>query len=142
MSVKVLVVKPQANVLEVEAECVYRGDCGKLINPNENVAIEMVWVNEERTLALLVDEDGLPKQLPINFFVEISSNPFHPVQAIVGTVLFVRFKKVDPCAEEIWDYELEDITEADKSTVKKLLNPELLDTLFRRYKNGESGFIG
>ena len=82
---------------------------------------------------LVVDEDGLRKRLPVNFYMPFKGSPY-PVQKIVGDVVFIRNKKVDYDGE-IPDWEVTDIAEADIDWVARLLDPaaqEMLSITFER----------
>ena len=98
---KVIVKEPgrMAKVVDVDAR--YRCDVSGLIE--KGITREYVHIKPNE-LDMMVDEDGLMKQLPLNFFLECSS-PFFPVQAIVGTVVFCRYKWENPWEKEILDPE-------------------------------------
>lgn len=100
----------------------YRTDaCQKYTG--EGHRVEYVRLNEEGTLCLAVNEDGLPLQLETNFYLKLN-NPLFPFQKMVGTVCFVRHKYVNVYEEEIWDYEVEDLTDEDIAYINKLLDAE------------------
>lgn len=80
-----------------------------------------VWLDGDRTLAFVCDENAVLRKQPVNFFIEVP-NPFAPVQAIVGDVVFVRTKPCDPAVEEIWDYEVEDLLDTDIQLINYLLD--------------------
>lgn len=80
-----------------------------------------VWLDSEKTLAFVCDENATFKQQPVNFFIEVP-NIFAPVQTIVGDVVFVRTKPCDPATEEIWDYEVEDLRDTDILLINYLLD--------------------
>lgn len=74
-----------------------------------------------KDITVEVDEDGLAKQLPLNFLMSMQ-NPIYPVQYIVGTVVFARCKPCNPYEEEIWDFEVTDVTEKDIKRIEGYLN--------------------
>jgi hypothetical protein len=80
-----------------------------------------VWLDSERTLAFVCDENAALRKQPVNFFIE-APNPFAPVQAIAGDVVFIRTKPCDPATEEIWDYEVEDLLDTDIQLINYLLD--------------------
>ena len=98
----------------------------------ERTTTERVYL-EGTEFILVVDEDGLMKELPINFLMAFD-NPHFPVQLIVGDVVFIRNKPVDPRGGEIFDWEVTDITEQDFENVKTLLRPEAQMALIEAYK--------
>lgn len=66
------------------------------------------------SLTMYVDEDGINKELPLNFKIK-TNNPFYPVQDILGTVCFARGRIID---DEI---EYTDLTEEDKLIIMNLI---------------------
>lgn len=70
---------------------------------------------------MVVDEDGLRKRLPVNFYMPFEGSPY-PVQMVVGDVVFIRNKKVDYIGE-IPDWEVIDVTQADIDGINNLLDP-------------------
>ncbi len=66
------------------------------------------------SLTMYVDEDGLAKELPLNFKIK-TNNPFYPIQNIVGTVCFARGRIVDG------EIEYTDLTEEDKIVIMNLI---------------------
>jgi hypothetical protein len=132
---KFIIKKPDAPFEVIETDNTYSGECGKLIDGTENITVQRVYMNDNMTFTMLVDEDGLPKELPLNFFLTVN-NPYFPVQAIVGTVVFVRTKYVNPYEEEIWDFEVESITDEDIEQVEKLLDPAYQRGLAIQYSKG------
>jgi len=117
MRVLVKKVGKPAEVVEVDFK--YRGECAKLIS-EDKITSEYVHIIPNE-LAMIVDEDGLPKQLPLNFFMAMD-NPIYPIQAIVGNVVFARYKWENPWEKELWDFELEDITDEDISIVERFFD--------------------
>lgn len=114
----------------VEVDCKYRNEVARLIS-DDKITNEYVHIKVNE-LAMVVDEDGIAKQLPLNFFLE-TTNPYYPVQAIVGTVVFCRYQWENPWEKELWDYELRDITEDDVATVNKLFSVDRQMRLRKEY---------
>lgn len=132
---RIIIKKPDMPFEVIETGNTYSGECGKLIDVNEGITVQRVYLSKDMTFTMFVDEDGLSKELPLNFFLSVN-NPFHPVQAIVGTVVIVRTKYVDIYAEEIWDFEVEDITDDDIKMVEKMLDPTYQNKLMFEYSRG------
>lgn len=133
---KVMVKKVGYPLEVVETNEKYFGDCVRSFL-GENITVERVYMGGENPFEFImgVDEDGLPKQLPLNFLMEMN-NPHYPVQLIVGTVVFVRCKPCNPYEEEIWDYEVADITDSDKERVGKWLDREYQSRLMVAFAKG------
>lgn len=72
-------------------------------------------------MKIMVKEVGKMKQLPLSFLMSMQ-NPIYPVQYIVGTVVFTRCKTCNPYEEEIWDFEVTDVTEEDIKRIEGYLN--------------------
>lgn len=133
---KVMVKKVGCPLEVVETNEQYFGDCVKGIL-GERITVQRVYMGGENPFEFImgVDEDGLPKQLPLNFLMEMN-NPHYPVQLIVGTVVFVRCKPCNPYEEEIWDYEVADVTDSDKEKVEKWLDREYQSRLMVAFAKG------
>ena len=133
---KVMVKKVGCPLEVVETNEKYFGDCVRSFL-GENITVERVYMGGKNPFEFImgVDEDGLPKQLPLNFLMEMN-NPHYPVQLIVGTVVFVRCKPCNPYEEEIWDYEVADITDSDKEKVEKWLDREYQSRLMVAFAKG------
>lgn len=116
---KIIVKKPGENLKIIDFNCKFRNECGMFIGED----ITKQYVSLSRDLIMIIDEDGLSKQLPLNFFLEFN-NPYYPIQAIVGTVVFVKIKYVNPCEKEIWDFEVDDVSIDDIAFINKLLDAE------------------
>ena len=119
---KVMVKKVGCPLEVVETNEKYFGDCVRSFL-GKDITVERVYMGGDSPFEFImgVDEDGHPKQLPVNFLMEMS-NPIYPVQLIVGTVVFVRCKPCNPYEEEIWDYEVTDITDSDKERIGGMLD--------------------
>ena len=105
----------------VETNEKYFGECARSFLGND-ITIERVYLDGFEFI-LAVDEDGLSKQLPHNFFMIFERNPHYPVQTIVGDVLFIRNKPCNPCLKEVYDFEVTDVTDKDFKRVSDILNP-------------------
>lgn len=95
------------------------GDCVRSYL-GKDITVERVYLDGMEFM-MGVDEDGLVKQLPLNFLMSMQ-NPIYPVQYIVGTVVFARCKPCNPYEEEIWDFEVTDVTEEDIKRIEGYLN--------------------
>lgn len=93
---------------------------------------ERVYLESGMTFTMVVDEDGLAKELPLNFLMEMA-NTAYPVQLIAGDVVFVRTKYANAYNEGLWDYEVEDVTAADVEKVKGFLDSSLQEKLIRKF---------
>lgn len=98
----------------------YRLACVKKYTGRSDPA-EFVSLSLDGRLTLAVNENGLPLHLPTNFLMAMN-NPHFPVQKMVGTVVFTRIKPVET-DEEIWDYELTDLTDEDIKKIRFWLEP-------------------
>ncbi|MBR5356591.1 MAG: hypothetical protein IK121_06690 [Lachnospiraceae bacterium] len=115
----------------------YRSEVFKKVFTNAYLESVTLYDNptESSFLAMLVDEDGLLKDLPTNFFIS-KDNPIFPFQRIVGTVVFVRVKKLSSLYDE--DYKVLDLTEGDRIRINFLLqenNQAVLRDKYIMYKN-------
>lgn len=91
-------------------------------------------------LDICVNEDGLRQELPVNFLLETTS-AYWPIQKMVGTVVFVRTKPVDPC-REIYDYEVDDLTDQDIEHIRFLISEETQARLNSRFQDyGKGAFV-
>lgn len=117
---KVLLKKVGCPLEVVETDKKYFGECVKSFI-GKDITVERVYLDGFEFI-MGVDEDGLPKELPLNFLMGFNS-PHFPVQLIVGDVVFVRNKPCNPYDEEIWDFEVTDVTDSDKEKVEKILDP-------------------
>lgn len=93
---------------------------------------------EKRLLTMGVDEDGLAKELPTNFY--LATNNF-PSEKIVGVAVFTRHKYVNVFMENIYDYTLEDLTDLDIKSIERMLGEEYQREVEQIYKdNGGNTF--
>lgn len=115
----------------IETRDKYRGACARRFTGIEN-HVEFVPLNEDGTLCIGVNEDGLPLGLPINFLLHMNSIDW-PIQKMVGTVVFVRHRYVNPWKKEIYDFEVEDLTEKDMELIEKILSSKYQDELSKYF---------
>ena len=115
----------------IETDKKYRTEAVREFLPDADIQ-ERVYLESGMTFTMIVDEDGLNKELPLNFLMEMASAAY-PVQLIVGDVVFVRTKYANPYNEELWDYEVEDVTAADVEKVKGYLDSSLQGELIRKF---------
>ncbi len=91
--------------------------------------------NEVNKLLMVFDDNGLYKDLPINFYYE-SGNRLAPFYKIFGTVVFIRI-------EELYDEDgttiIHSLTDDDKKYLFELLSPSSQNHLKECFDNmGES----
>ena len=117
----VILKKPGENFAICGMDEQYRYDAAQELLGN--ITQESYWLNEERTLSMVCDEDGKLKQLPVNFYME-GSGFATPVVQFVGPVVFCKTKPVDPEAEDLYDYELDEWTQDDILQIINLLSED------------------
>lgn len=83
---KVIVKEVGKKLVVRDIDCKYRNECGDLIE--KNITKEYVTI-KDKELYMVVDEDGINKNLSLNFLIS-TNNPFYPVQIIVGDVVFAE----------------------------------------------------
>lgn len=89
-----------------------------------NEVVQDLLGNEIRTervvagkhFSMFVDSEGVFKNLPVNFSV-YTNNDLLPMYHIQGDVVFIKYSD-NYLYEEIWDYEVEDVSEEDIELVK------------------------
>ena len=116
---KVMVKEVGKALAVVDTKEKYFGDCVRCYL-GKDITVERVYLDDMEFI-MGVDEDGLMKQLPLNFLMSMP-NPIFPVQYIVGTVVFARCKPCNPYEEEIWDFEVTDVTDEDIKRVEGYLS--------------------
>lgn len=107
--VKIAVKRPNEDKIEIVEISSVGGwsEMAKIVGGGERVTLDRVHFSESPyELTMYVDDNGLMKELPLNFYLE-SNNIFYPVQSIVGTACFARGKIVDD------DIVYEDLTDKD-----------------------------
>lgn len=123
----------------LETTKIYRSDAARE-HIGQDSAIQYVQISPKDTLCMCVDEDGLPKELSVNFLFPTSS-PHFPIQKAVGTVVFTRHKWVNVFEEEIWDYEVTDLTDDDIEHIKIMLDEAYQIDLNKKFKDYGKGCI-
>jgi hypothetical protein len=126
---KVIVKEVGKKLVVRDIDCKYRNECGDLIE--KNITKEYVTI-KDKELYMVVDEDGINKNLSLNFLIS-TNNPFYPVQIIVGDVVFCRIKWENPLEKELYDFEVADITEEDLKEVAELLDVKYQRELATKY---------
>lgn len=116
---KIMVKEVGKPLAVVDTKEKYFGDCVRSYL-GKDITVERVYLDGMEFM-MGVDEDGLAKQLPLNFLMSMQ-NLIYPVQYIVGTVVFARCKPCNPYEEEIWDFEVTDVTEEDIKRIEGYLN--------------------
>lgn len=118
---KIGIKRPTKPLEIIETTQKYRGELMPLIIKGDSVfnRMEPIYLSEDKLLMMLADEAGHPKGLPHNFMLE-TTNPYFPIQEIVGSVLFIRIKQPN-YSEELWDYEVDTLTEQDIKIIKSIL---------------------
>jgi len=130
---KVVVKEPKKNIKVVDINQKYRTDCVKeIIGQNYSIQFVCIEIDTQHILALGVIEDGLMRNLEPNMFISTTS-PVFPVQILVGPVVFVKAKYENAFIKEIWDYEVEDITEEDLELIKQMVDPKVQAILYMKY---------
>ena len=89
---------------------------------------------------LAVDEEGLLKRLPLNFFTKLVTQKGEYIQPLVGPVVFARCKPINPRKQEIWDFELTDVTEEDYKKVALSLTYECQKAMAQHYRQEQSKY--
>lgn len=115
---KIIVKEPGKEMRVVDFDGKYRCDVKPFLG--EDITLEYVQMQggEDSRLAMVCDEDGKIKQLPYNFCLPLQ---FWGVDAIVGTICFVRYRWENPWEKELWDFELMDLTDEDISAIRRVL---------------------
>lgn len=88
-------------------------------------------------LFCMIDEEGLPKELPVNFLMEMKMQEF-PIQKIVGTAVFIRVKPLtdyDP-----YDYEITDLTDDDIKLISATLDSDYQEYLKSKFVDYGKGY--
>jgi len=135
---KIGVKKVGKDIEYIETSQKYRTDCCKEYTGKDDF-VEYVRLVADGTFCIGVNEMGLPKEMATNFLLETTS-PHFPIQKMVGTVVFVRTKPVNPF-KEIWDYEVDDLNEADIQRIEKLLDKSYQEKLKDAYLDYGKGHM-
>ena len=128
---RVLKKKPGKSIESVKVEATYLSDVGEALL-GRKVTIERIPMNSEKTVWILIDEDGLGKDLPLNFLIPTIS-PYFPIQKIVGTAVFVCSKYSDIFAEEIYDYEVCDLSNQLERIAHLILSDDIQQSLSKNF---------
>ena len=92
-------------------------------------------VSEPSALVMMVDEDGLSKDLETNFLLSFNS-PINPIQKIVGTVIIMSLKRPSEEEEgELDDYEVLDLTDKDIEMINGILSEKYQQPLKAQFKD-------
>lgn len=122
-----LLLKRVGKPLEVvESTEKYMMDCAKRFFA-QDVFTGRVWLDGYE-FVMIGDDDGPYKELPFNFLIGFERS-VAPVETVLGDVVFIRNKPADPWVEELWDFEVTDVTDQDIDLVSKLLDPSTQDVL-------------
>ena len=122
---RVLKKKPGKSIESVKVEATYLSDVGEALL-GRKVTIERIPMNSEKTMWILIDEDGLGKDLP-------TISPYFPIQKIVGTAVFVCSKYSDIFAEEIYDYEVCDLSNQLERIAHLILSDDIQQSLSKNF---------
>lgn len=87
----------------------------------------------ENNILLLADEEGHIKGLPHNFFLSFPNSKHFPVQDIIGTVVFIKTKPLPPLDEEIYDYEVDGLSNEDVELIKKIFTEDNQAKLSKKF---------
>ena len=122
----------------IEIEDIYRYDCAaKMINNKIHITPQFVYLTPDCLLSLAVDEDGLARELPTNFLLSMP-NSLWPIQKMVGTAVFIRTKPVIGL-QEIWDYEIDDLTAEDIQLINHILSDSYQKPLEEKFEDYGKG---
>ena len=122
----------------VDTDEKYRGACVKKYT-GMDYFVEYVPLKEDGTLNIGVNEDGLRLELPTNFLVSMN-NPHWPIQKMVGTVVFVRHKLINPYEKVIWDFEVESLTDDDIKLIRRLVSDDVQEWLKSQFVDYGRGY--
>lgn len=117
----------------------YRSDCTKFFT-GEKQRAEFVKLNADGTFCLGVNEEGLMRELPVNFLIE-TTNAYFPIQKMVGTAVFVRTKYADPWVQEIYDFEVDDLTQEDLILINHILDKKYQKQLEDQFEDYGKGYF-
>ena len=131
---RIVVKEPKEDIKIIETTKQYRTECVKEII-GEKYYLEYITVtaDEEHMLSLAVIEDGLMRELPPNILISTTS-PIFPIQILVGPVVFVKTKYENAYIKDIWDFEVEDITDEDLELIKQMTDFKTQEVLFEAFK--------
>lgn len=124
MKHKVAVKYPGKPLEIVEIESQYRTDVKSLITKDDDTILQFVIMKQtgDRVFCFACDEEGLYKDLPLNFEMLTQSGNTSFLSRVVGTVVFLVYELEDVYNQEIYDFEIRDITDKDIELAEHLLN--------------------
>lgn len=93
--------------------------------------IERVLLNNN--IIMIVDEDGHLKALPHNFYLSLPHHINFPIHDIIGTAIFAKVKPL-PFTEEVYDYEVDDLSDNDIELIKNILSEDNQKVLSDKFK--------
>lgn len=131
---RIVLKKPGEAPQVIEAELQYRCELKQYIGDY----VETCPIADSN-LVFACDEEGHPKGLPFNCYAETASVTF-PVQMLVGNIVFTRIKQPVNPYDELYDYEIESLTDEEIDFINKVVlsdeNQKECGECFRnRYKS-------
>lgn len=136
-----ILVKEPGKPAEVRTtDAFYLCDLKGLFPGGSSFTMERVSLNKEHTLWMLVDEDGLAKELPLNFLMPMD-HAYFPIQKIVGTAVFVRTKPADVWNEEIYDYEVANLPENQAQAIQGIFSEDTQAQLHGKFSDYGKGHV-
>ena len=130
-----ILVKEPGKPAEVRTtDAFYLCDLKGLFPGGSSFTMERVSLNKEHTFWMLVDEDGLAKELPLNFLMPMD-HAYFPIQKIVGTAVFVRTKPADVWNEEIYDYEVANLPENQAQAIQGIFSEDTQAQLHGKFSD-------
>lgn len=126
MKHKVAVKHPGKPLEIVEIEAQYRTDVKSLISNNDDTILQFVIMEQtgDRVFCFACDEEGLYKNLPLNFEMLTQNGQTSFLSRVVGTVVFLVYELEDVCDHDIWDFKICDISDRDIKLAEHLIKPE------------------
>jgi len=124
---RIAIKRPNEPLQQLSFEGTYRVDVATLVGSDGNKPhLQFIPLQQKgtRCLAFACDEDGLYKKLPHNFYMLSCSGSHTFFEAIVGNIVFLVYRQEDTWDHDIWDYQLEDLNDADMLYIEKLLSKE------------------
>lgn len=124
MKHKIAVKHPGKPLEIVEIESKYRTDVKPLIAQDNDTILQFVIMEQtgDRVFCFACDKEGLLKNLPLNFEMLTQSGNTSFLSKVVGSVVFLVYELEDVYNQEVYDFEIRDVTEADIELAKHLLN--------------------
>ena len=121
---KIAVKRPNEPLELLDFEGTYRSDVTPLVGNKEHTYLQYVslGVDGDRHLAMACDEDGMAKNLPVNFNMITHSGNHSFYESILGAVVFLVYREENTWEKEIWDFELESLNDKDIALIESLLS--------------------